>query len=220
MMTRKIKHIITTVLIIAAATACSNDEYVYPSVITEFTEICTNAKGELEHIHTDKNERYTIEHREGLDGLVPDSTYRAMTIYAHTDNPNIVSLYTAQLAIAPIPVPHTAFKEGIKTDPLDIQSIWYTHRYINMILVPMMKDKGHLFHFVDNGITLENDGTQILDITLYHDRANDYEAFKKEVYLSVPIYHYADKLHDNDKIRININTYQKGYITKEYTYKH
>lgn len=56
-----------------------------------------------------------------------------------------------------------------------------------MILLVQYKELSHLYHFVDEGITSDQSGTQTLNLRLFHDRNNDYEAFTKQVYLSVPL---------------------------------
>ena len=64
-----------------------------------------------------------------------------------------------------------------KTDPLDIQSVWKSGNYINLILLPMAKEKSHIFHFIDEGISNNGDGSRTLHLTLYHNQNGDYEAF-------------------------------------------
>jgi hypothetical protein len=51
-------------------------------------------------------------------------------------------------------------------------------------------------------------------LTLYHDRNNDIEGFNRKVYLSVPLWAYAGKLHKGDKIVFNIHTYKEGMTSR------
>ena len=121
-------------------------------------------------------------------------------------------LYNTQLVISPVPLSESKFKE-IKTDPVAIQSIWRGGNYLNLILQVKVKDQKHGYHFIEN--KLENkDGEQTLYLTLYHDRNNDIEGFNRKVYLSVPLWAYAGKLHKGDKIVFNIRTYKEGMTSR------
>ena len=197
--------------------SCKEDKYVYPSVLTEFTDMATNSKGILSELITDNGMKYEIENRDGLGGLTQDTVYRTVSMYSLAEEKNHVTLYSTLSILSVIPKPADKFAEGIATDPLHVQSITYTGRYINMILLPMVKDKTHYYHFADNGISTNIDGTQTLEITLLHKQNGDYEGYKKKMYASVPVWTYNDILKDGDRIKLNVNTYD-GLITKEFVY--
>lgn len=197
---------------------CQEDDYVYPDVLTEFTEVQTNDKGVLTYLLTDQGDKYQILEREGLDGLTPDSIYRTLCIYQITDvEKETVQLYSAQKVLSMLPKPASAFSDGIRTDPLDIQSIWLSGKYLNMVLLPMAKDKSHIFHFVENSLTQDNEGRAQLELTLYHDQNGDYEAFTRKTYLSIPLWGYGNKLDTGDRIVLHIQTYEEGNTTREFT---
>lgn len=197
---------------------CQEDDYVYPDVLTEFTEVQTNDKGVLTYLLTDQGDKYQILEREGLDGLTPDSIYRTLCIYQITDvEKETVQLYSAQKVLSMLPKPASAFSDGIRTDPLDIQSIWLSGKYLNMVLLPMAKDKSHIFHFVENSLTQDNEGRAQLELTLYHDQNGDYEAFTRKTYLSIPLWRYGNKLDTGDRIVLHIQTYEEGNTTREFT---
>lgn len=203
--------------------ACKEDEYVYPDVITTFIDASTDENGTLLQLITDKGESLQILNRDGLDGLTPDSIYRTISIYEpeEADEQGHVSalLYSCQLIIAVKPVPVEKLPEGIaKTDPLDIQSVWKSGNYINLILLPLAKEKSHIFHFIEDGISANEDGSRTLHLTLYHDQNGDYEAFTRKSYLSIPLWAYSGQLHSGDKVIVRINTYEKGFVSYEFTY--
>ena len=203
--------------------ACKEDEYVYPNVITTFIDAATDENGRLQELITDKGEHLQILNREGLDGLVPDSVYRSVSIYEPqglTDNGQATALlYSCQLIIAVKPVTVDKLPEAIaKTDPLNIQSVWKSGSYINLILLPMTKEKSHIFHFVEEGISDNGDGSRTLHLTLYHNQNGDYEAFTRKSYLSIPLWPYKGQMTQGDKIVLRINTYEKGFVSYEFTY--
>lgn len=197
---------------------CQEDDYVYPDVLTAFTEVQTSDEGVLTYLLTDQGDKYRVLEREGLDGLTPDSIYRALCVYQVTDvQEGTVQLYSAQKVLSMLPKPESDFKEGIRTDPLDIQSIWLSGKYLNMVLLPLAKDKGHIFHFVENSLTQTDEGINRLELTLYHDQNGDYEAFTRKTYLSIPLWGYGNKLDTGDRIVLHIQTYEEGNTTREFT---
>ena len=168
--------------------ACGEDDYVYPNVLTDMIDLKTDHTGTGRYLITDEGTEWRIQSRTGLDGLAPDTTYRTVTMYA------------------PLTDSEEAEKEAM-------QSIWRGGNYLNLILQVKVKDQKHGYHFIEN--KLENkDGEQTLYLTLYHDRNNDIEGFNRKVYLSVPLWAYAGKLHKGDKIVFNIRTYKEGMTSR------
>lgn len=216
-MNKFLTYIFLTVFLLSNE-GCQEDDYVYPDVLTEFTEVQTNDEGVLTYLLTDQGDKYQILEREGLDGLTPDSIYRTLCVYQITDvEKETVQLYSAQKVLSMLPKPASAFSDGIRTDPLDIQSIWLSGKYLNMVLLPMAKDKSHIFHFVENSLTQDNEGRAQLELTLYHDQNSDYEAFTRKTYLSIPLWGYGNKLDTGDRIVLHIQTYEEGNTTREFT---
>lgn len=203
--------------------ACKEDEYVYPNVISTFIDVTTDADGTLQDLITDKGETLQILNRDGLDGLTPDSTYRTVSIYEpkemNAQGNATALLYSCQLIIAVKPVTVDKLPDGIaKTDPLDIQSVWKSGNYLNLILLPMAKEKSHIFHFMEDGITDNEDGSRTLHLTLYHNQNGDYEAFTRKSYLSIPLWAYEGRLAQGDRVILRIHTYEKGFVSYEFTY--
>lgn len=200
--------------------ACSDDDYVYPNVLTDMVDLHTDDTGTVRYLITDQGNEWRIQSRTGLDGLAPDTLYRTVTMYAPLTESDAAEkeamLYNTQLVLSPIPLPEEKFKE-VKTDPVEIQSIWRSGKYLNLILQVKAKDQQHGYHFMENKRESKN-GKQILYLTLYHDRNNDIEGFNRKVYLSVPLWAYSNVLHKGDKIVFNINTYKEGMTTREFDY--
>ena len=176
--------------------ACKEEEYVYPDVITEFIGAATDENGTLTRLVADNGEEYRIQARSGLDGLKKDTLYRTISIYQPLEN-QTVQLYSSELVLSMIPVSAKQIIGDIKTDPVDIERMWLSGKYLNMVLLAKVKEESHSYHFIDQGIQKEADGTQTLHLQLYHNRNNDYEAFTRKVYLSVPLWAYDGKRRQN-----------------------
>lgn len=197
--------------------ACKEEEYVYPDVITEFIGAATDENGTLTRLVADNGEEYRIQARSGLDGLKKDTLYRTISIYQPLGN-QTVQLYSSELVLSMIPVSAKQIIGDIKTDPVDIERMWLSGKYLNMVLLAKVKEESHSYHFIDQGIQKEADGTQTLHLQLYHNRNNDYEAFTRKVYLSVPLWAYDGKLKQGDKIVFHISTYEEGDTQREFIY--
>lgn len=215
-MNKLLTYIFLTIFLLSNE-GCQEDDYVYPDVLTAFTEIQTNDEGVLTYLLTDQGDKYRVLKRESLDGLTPDSIYRTLCVYQIADiQEKTVQLYSVQKVLSMLPKPASAFSDGVRTDPLDIQSIWLSGKYLNMVLLPMAKDKSHVFHFVENSLTQDDKNRNQLELTLYHDQNDDYEAFTRKTYLSIPLWKYEDKLNTGDRIILHIHTYKEGDTIREF----
>ena len=197
-------------------TACGEEEYVYPDLITEFSCLTTDAKGFGTLIITDEGKTWNLKEGNRPNKLTPDSTYRVVSRYAPIDDTHATA-YSFWKVISPIPQPENMY-ETIHTDPVSIQSIWRSGDYLNIILQIKVKDQKHDLDFIENGVAENPDGTKTLTLTLYHDRKNDVEGFDEKYYLSIPLWPYQDKLNKGDQIVFQLNTYKEGMTSRNYTY--
>lgn len=196
--------------------ACGEDEYVYPDMLTEMACLQTDAQGYGHQLITDNGKTWAIPQNQQPNKLTADSLYRVISKFAPHDNGEI-SVYALQSVKAPLPKVASEFPV-IYTDPISIQSIWQSGEYLNLILQVMVKDQEHEFGFIDNGITTDANGVQTLSLTLFHNRNNDVEGFYRKVYLSVPLWHYKEILNQGDVIEFHLNTYEEGMTHRIYTY--
>lgn len=202
---------------ICCLSACKgDDDYVYPEVQTEFVCLQTDETGTGVRLQTDKGETYSIQSYSGLEGLVPDTVYRAVSVFKLLPEVDEVQLYSCRSIVSPNPLRAGAFQTGIKTDPVDIQSLWLSGNYLNMVLLIPVKEGKHAFHFVDEGVEAANGGKKILDLRLYHDNNNDYAAFTNRAYLSVPLHKYKNLLDVGDSICFRLNTLKEGQTFRKF----
>ena len=207
--------------------ACKED-YSYPNVLTELTEIQTDENGHLKVLTTDRGETFTVGKYVSTTQFTADSLYRMLTVFEPLEeHPNQLLVHVAQPVFSEFPILVNQLEDGMKTDPVDIQSIWRAGNYLNMILHIQTKEKRHKFHFIDHGISpyethsstsQDNKGKQVLELTFYHDRGEDYEAFTSNYCFSIPLRPYEEKLKKGDIIRIHLNTYKEGFITREFKF--
>ena len=118
-------------------TACGDDEedgYVYPSLLTEFVEVYTDAKGNGTQFVTDDGKIYAIN--SPIQGLQPDAAYRLVCGYEVTadyqEGHPVAKIYTVET------VNLLKLKEepSDTDDPLAVASIWNGGNYLNLHLMP------------------------------------------------------------------------------------
>ena len=213
------KKLLKTICIFLSAvllSACGKEDYVYPNLITEMACLKTDGNGIGTQIVTDQGIVWHLQKDNRPDSLTADSTYRIISRFAPL-NESEAQAYAFWKVIAPLPKPEKEY-ETIHTDPVSIQSIWQSGDYLNMVLHIKVKDQEHELSFIENGIATNTDGTQTLMLTLFHNRKGDVEGFDQKFYLSVPLWHYQNKLNKGDQIVFQLSTYQEGMTSRTFIY--
>lgn len=202
-------------------TACGEEEYVFPDLITEMSCLKTDSEGFGTQIITDEGTIWHLQEGSRPDSLTADSLYRVVSRFEPLTTDEAAQAeakaYSFWEVISPLPKPESEYK-SIHMDPVDIQSIWRSGDYLNMVLQVMLKDKEHEFSFIDNGILTNTNGSQTLTLSLFHDRKNDVEGFDQKFYLSVPLWHYQGKLNKGDTIVFQLYTYKEGMTSRTFIY--
>ena len=197
-------------------TACGEEEYVFPDLITEMSCLRTDSKGFGTQIITDEGTIWHLQEGSRPDSLTTDSLYRVVSRFAPVADSEAVA-YSFWEVISPPPKPENEYG-SIHMDPVSIQSIWRSGDYLNMVLQVKVKDQEHELSFIDNGVVTNTDGSQTLTLSLFHDRKNDVEGFDQKFYLSVPLWHYQGKLNKGDAIVFQLYTYKEGMTTRTFIY--
>ena len=197
--------------------ACGEEEYIYPDLITEMTCLKTNSEGIGTEIVTDDGQVWHLQEGNRPDSLTADSTYRVVSRFAPITNSD-AKVYSLWKVISPLPKPEREY-ESTHTDPVSLQSIWRSGDYLNMVLQVLVKDQEHELSFIETALrTNETNKKQTLMLTLYHDRKGDVEGFYQKFYLSVPLWHYKGILNKGGQIVFQLNTYKEGVIQRTFTY--
>ena len=197
-------------------TACGEEEYVFPDLITEMSCLRTDSKGFGTQIITDEGTIWHLQEGSRPDSLTADSLYRVVSRFAPVADSEAVA-YSFWKVISPLPKPENEYG-SIHMDPVSIQSIWRSGDYLNMVLQVKVKDQEHELSFIDNGVVTNTDGSKTLTLSLFHDRKNDVEGFDQKFYLSVPLWHYQGKLNKGDAIVFQLYTYKEGMTTRTFIY--
>lgn len=203
--------VISLLTLSAGFVSCSTDEeddYVYPSLLSEFADVATDASGAFTHICTDNGQTLPIVNASELvaEGVIPDTIYRVLSRYELVDEG--AKLYSLQAIAAPYALPADSFPNGIKSDAVAMQSIWRGGNYLNMILLVKAQRGKHIFQFVEDSLTVSSSGKHTLYLRLYHDADGDVQAYTQKACLSVPLHPYSSRLSLGDTIIFSIPTHQ------------
>ncbi len=197
-------------------TACSDDgdsNSVYPPVLTELVDMHVCTEGYIDYIATDAGDSFVTENRVKAEKLAVNALYRALCVYEKSVSSNAtqgVRLYSVKLVMSDKPTPVAQVKGEIKTDPLNVRSVWRGGTYLNLALLPMAQSVSHTYDIIEESHVNE-DSRQKLYLKLHHSQNGDYEAYEQTTYLSIQLKDYA--MQPGDSIFITINTYKDGLKT-------
>ena len=120
-------------------TACGEEEYVFPNLITEMSCLKTDSEGFGSQIITDDGMVWQLQANNRPDSLTADSLYRVVSRFAPITESE-AEAYSFWKVIAPLPKPEREYL-STHTDPVSLQSIWKSGDYLNLILQVMVKDQ-------------------------------------------------------------------------------
>ena len=205
---KKLYPIVAGLFLLTGLLSCSDDEedYVYPSVLSEFADVYSGSDRRLVCLQTDGGQRLEILNASTIstDGVVADTVYRSLVRYERKTAG--AEIYAIQMIAAPEPDSPADFPDGIKDDPVEMQSLWQGGDYLNMILLVKAQNARHTFRFVSDSITSSRDGVKTLHFRLYHDAGGDVQAYTQKAYLSLPLTSYKPLLSRGDTLSFSIPT--------------
>lgn len=208
-------------LLAGLLTACGEDDYHYPSVKMEFLTAHAGAEGSLQSILTDEGKTYRVIEDATNVQVEANSSVRLVSNYGMTvapDGTSGVKLYAAARTVSPIPQSAQEFKEGIKTDPADLLSIWMGLDYLNITLNVKAQGSKHTFHFIEDKVIANAEtGHKEVYLTLYHD-ANRDAGYTQRAYLSVPLRSYVAEGTKRMTIHFSLHTYSGEMKTYDFDY--
>lgn len=221
------KHIIIFVTALLMLSACKNDSYEsgdgqYSYLQADFVEANTSASKELVSARTDDGDMLLFSPHVFKEwASTPDSVYRSLLYYNKVNDDRTTEVYS----IVQIPVVKIHKLKGtdeISTDPLFLKSAWISknRKYLN------------LYFGIKTGVEDGNDNIQTLsvvydpDVNNSNDSRNPYikvvhkqngvpEYYTSYGYISVPLDDFAL----GTTIHLSVNTYDKGWITKDLVIK-
>ncbi len=192
--------------------ACEDNETPLPAYVTELAELQTDADGMARRLRQDNGGNLTIINAHDIKPLVADTLYRVQVMYVKGDD-EAVTVTDLRSVISPQPRKFKA--EEMKRDPLQLDALWRSGRYVNFSISLLTAGNAHTFAFADNGIRRRTDGSHLLRIELYHNQNNDPEHYTRQTILSCPLYEYENVLvKGRDSVEVTVTTHQGRSVTR------
>ena len=193
------------------------DDYRYPSVVTDYACLVTDAAGEPSKLHLDNGCAYPIvyadEYMEAhpqLPSYKADTAYRVVSIY-ELGSDSVARIYSLSRTVSDTPTPLRT-GEQLHQDPAYLQSIWLSGGYLNMVIEIKALDGKHSIGFVDT----TPEGMKGKEFTFYHKVIDDVESYRQRLYGSIPLQPFDRELQVGDTLRFVIKTYDEGMKRSEF----
>lgn len=209
-------------LLVCLLAGCNDDDdYHYPSVKLEFLTAFSGADGYLQSVVTDEGETLSVVEDKTNTNIEANASVRIISNYASevaADGTTGAVLYALSGVLSVAPQTADKFKDGVKTDPTDVQSIWMGLDYLNMTLE--VKENGeHKFHFIEDAVEVDAvTGCSDVHLTLYHDAKEKTVSYARRVYASVPLWQYAVEGVRKVVVHFSVHTYSGDVKTYDFVY--
>ncbi len=160
------------------------DGHAYPSLLTGFVEIHTDAGGTGTRFVTDDGKTYAIN--SPIRGLQPDTAYRLVCGYEVTAGYRagcpVAKVYTVEAVNLLKP------EEGPpdNDDPLAVASIWDGGNYLNLHLSPKTQGGTQEWGYRTDSTRPSPTGT-VYHLSLCHRQGGDPYSYSTTVYASLPL---------------------------------
>lgn len=194
----------------------ADEDYRYPSVLTDYVCLATGAAGKVERMLLDNGASYSVsfaETYEKVPAFKADTLYRVVGVYELNAAEQEVEavIYSIGSVVSVVPVPlHKG--EQMHQEPVYLQSIWLSGGYLNMVLEVKALNGKHSIGFVDT----TPEGMQGKEFAFYHKVVDDVEAYRQKLYGSIPLGPFEENLQQGDTLRFVVNTYDDGLCSYEY----
>lgn len=201
-------------LVLLCSIAACNEEEPPEAYRQDFSELRTDADGFVQALKPDGDTWKPV--LNSIGNLTPDSLYRVTAMYIQ--RPKGVELYNLSPVLSPFPRPYAP--EVMKTDPLSVNAVWSSGRYINLRLMLRTGGGTHYFGFNEEGIDTLPNGFRKLRLTLLHNQNGDATYYSREALLSCPIYDYVGTLRSGtDSVCITLHTFE-GRQERTFVFRH
>jgi hypothetical protein len=214
------KHLYPIILATLFICSCTQDAYEkgegkYSLMRADLVEAHANSDSLIDYIITDDNERLELtQPRSHKWGKKTDTLYRAAFYYSKNADAKAEVLSASRVSTVNI-LHKDSLKDGMKTDPTTLESIWLSKnkRYLNLSLYLKTGQGGdekalQQLAVIGDTLLLNADNTHTFYLNVYHDQGGVPEYYSERIYFSIPLYNIQ-----TDSVCITIPTY-KGTVVK------
>ena len=216
------------------AASCKQDNYdsgegELSMLTADFAELKVEGDTLVRSLTTDDNRTLTLTQPQRLSWANrPDTIYRTLAYYKISHNSDVqVEPYAFSQVSVGSPLRPTRFKQGVKQDPLTLESIWTSknRRWVNLSLLLKVgstdgQQRGHILGFVRDTLLSRpvaegsTDSVRTLCLRLHHEQNGVPEYYTQRAYASMSV----STLEGADSLRLSLNTYD-GEVVKTLSLK-
>lgn len=189
-------HLIWLLAVLFLTTACEEEDYYYPSVKLEFVTVEAGADGQMLRLIPDKGEALDVLEDLTHSTITPNTCKRVLSNYevvSPDEATALAKIYSLQAVTVCEPKKENdpAFQDGLKTDPVEVTSIWVGGEYLNMILTIKVKGGAqHKLGMVEERID-EGGADKVITLSLFHQANGDEGYYHRRAFVSVPLTQYG-----------------------------
>lgn len=212
------KNLLHLFLLVFAVTACEQDVYdkgdsIYSYMRADFVEAVVGNDKQVTYVLTDDDERLPLTATYSAKWIEKsDTVYRAVLYYNYTGQ-KAEALSLARVSTVSVK-PRHQFENGVKTDPLGLESVWLSNnkKYLNLsvIIKTGAVDKEEdiqTLGMVGDTIMVGADSLRTYQLRLSHSQGNVPQYYSQRVYFSVPL-----RGLQVDSLQLSVNTYDSVVI--------
>ena len=223
------KHIFSFFLLLSLLVSCSNDPYdtgngAYSDMRAEFVELLTDNASHVVNMNTDGNVHLVLSSAYQVKWCEKaDTVYRALAYYkpvTTSQGAECAELMGLTQVMVAHPYAATAYKNGVKTDPVTFYSAWKSsnNKYVNLEFdIKTGAVDGTIGQqtvgVVCDAVESQTKGGKLFRLRLYHDQNNVPTYYSTKLYLSVPLSALPTTCAAGDSIAFTVNTF-KGETVK------
>ena len=186
---------------VAFASCDDDNDEDYPSIVTQFVDIESNAEGRFFRITNDQEQTYLITN--SMEGYEPNTVYRSICGYVPQGNQATIYQLTAVQMLR-------ESTSVARHDPIAVNSVWHAGRYVNMQLAPRTQGDTQYWGFQIDSLRPGH-----LFLSLHHNQNGDPTSYTQNVYACILLNHIAG-YSEGDSITLAIATFGG---TKKYEMK-
>ena len=194
------------VLLSCTIDAYEKGEGEYSRLTAEFVEAAVNSDKQVNEVETDEGVHLAMQTPITAKWIeTADTTYRAVLYYNMNADGKAEGVSLSRVGVL-IPSSTKKLKEGMRTDPLYVESIWLSknRRYLNLRLrlLTGSTDEEDAHHTL--GLFIDSIGSSATNshMQFYHDQGGRPEYYSTVTYASIPLARIPA-----DTLTLTVNTY-------------
>lgn len=211
----KLACVLLPVLCVLLAACSDSDDSRLPDLVKEFFSVRTNADGSVSAVCLDSGSTFTGVIDRTASRLAPDTTLRMVGYYQSSDDGQ-AEIYSMRMPNVSKLKPLAELGDKFPSHPAQLQSIWVSGCYLNIVLNIRNAGGRHALELVDAGVENQSAGQRrpTLHVRLLHDEGDDQRAYTSDAYCSVSLQPYLALSPDGLSIDFSLT----GYDGQEHHY--